>query len=149
MFAHILLPTDGSRLSAKAATLAIRLAKAHRARLTVLHVTAPFLPPAMMDPYIVYPELFSEKAYRKAVDAATRKVLARTAAAAKSAGVKCEGVSAESTHPWSEILRTARRRKCDLVVMASHGRGGLEGVILGSETAKVLTHSKIPVLVCR
>jgi len=51
--------------------------------------------------------------------------------------------------PWRVILRVARTRKCDLIVMASHGRRGIAGLLLGSETTKVLTHSKIPVLVCR
>ena len=54
-----------------------------------------------------------------------------------------------NAQPWSAIINTARSRKCDLVVMASHGRRGLAGLLLGSETTKVLTHSKIPVLVCR
>jgi nucleotide-binding universal stress UspA family protein len=149
MFKRILLPTDGSRLSAKAIKVATRLAKEHRARLTALYVTAPFIPPVMMDVYVGYPEMFSEEEYRKAVRAGARKVLARTEAAAKAAGVRCETETAESEHPWSQILRSAKKGKCDLIVMASHGRRGIEGVLLGSETSKVLTHSKVPVLVCR
>jgi nucleotide-binding universal stress UspA family protein len=149
MFKRILFPTDGSRLSAKAARVALRLAKEHRARLTALYVTSPFIPPVMADVYVVYPEMFSEADYRKAALAGARKVLARTAAAAKAAGVRCETATAESAHPWSEILRVARKGKSDLIVMASHGRRGIEGVLLGSETSKVLTHSKVPVLVCR
>ena len=149
MFKRILLPTDGSPLSAKAVKMATRLAKQNRASLTVLYVTAPFVPPVMMDAYVVYPEMFSPKDYRKAVVTGAQKVLSRAASAAKAAGVRCETKTTESAHPWSEILRAARKGKCDLIVMASHGRRGIEGMLLGSETSKVLTHSKVPVLVCR
>ena len=68
---------------------------------------------------------------------------------AKKAGVGCTTVIVNGDQAWRGIIRTARSKKCDLVVMASHGRSGLTGLLLGSQTSKVLTHSKVPVLVCR
>ena len=64
-------------------------------------------------------------------------------------GVRCNGITTETSHPWEGILQAAKDQGCDLVFMASHGRGGITGLLLGSETQKVLTHSKIPVLVQR
>jgi nucleotide-binding universal stress UspA family protein len=76
-------------------------------------------------------------------------MLAKVQKAAKDAGVKCEAVAVVSDFPYQQIIATAKKKKCDLIVMASHGRKGLSSLLLGSETAKVLTHSKIPVLVVR
>ena len=149
MFKRILFPTDGSKLSARAATVAAKLAKAHRAKLVALHVTAPYSPPPATLEGFVLADYFSPAEYRKAVRDASTKVLARAQATAKTAGVACETVSVESPAAWSAICEAASARKCDLIVMASHGRRGLQGLLLGSETHKVLTHSKIPVLVCR
>ncbi len=70
-------------------------------------------------------------------------------AEARRAGVACATVSPVADQPWEGILKAARGKRCDLIVMASHGRRGIAGLLLGSETTKVLTHSKIPVLVCR
>jgi len=69
--------------------------------------------------------------------------------AAQLARVPCKTIWVTKDQAWEGIIHTARSRKCDLIVMASHGRRGLTGLLLGSETTKVLTHSKIPVLVCR
>jgi nucleotide-binding universal stress UspA family protein len=68
---------------------------------------------------------------------------------AEAAGVPCRTLSTTNEHPWRGIIRAAETKRCDVIVMASHGRRGLAGLLLGSETNKVLTHSKIPVLVCR
>ena len=78
-----------------------------------------------------------------------RRSLAVAAEAAAAAGVPCETVYLTHDRPWEAIIETAEQRGCDLIVMASHGRAGVSAVVLGSETNKVLTHSKIPVLVCR
>jgi nucleotide-binding universal stress UspA family protein len=67
----------------------------------------------------------------------------------KEKGVECNGVVVVGDHPYEEIIKSAEARKCDLIMMASHGRRGLDAVLLGSETVKVLTHSRIPVLVVR
>jgi nucleotide-binding universal stress UspA family protein len=76
------------------------------------------------------------------------KILNGVAEAARLADVACETVQVEQDHPYEAIIDTAQRRGCDLVVMASHGRSGIAAIVLGSVTTKVLTHTKIPVLVC-
>ena len=74
--------------------------------------------------------------------------LNRVADAAKQAGVPCDTIQVKDAKPYQAIIATAADRGCDLIAMASHGRGGLSAVVLGSVTNKVLTHTKIPVLVC-
>jgi nucleotide-binding universal stress UspA family protein len=87
---------------------------------------------------------FDEETARNA-----KKIVDAVKAAASSAGVKCGAVIVNGGRPYEVILKQARKAKCDVIVMASHGRKGLASILLGSETAKVLTHSKIPVLVVR
>ena len=87
--------------------------------------------------------------YKKHVEAYAEKVLGAVSAAAKSAGVVCETLRVEHEQVYQAIIDAASARRCDLIVMASHGRRGVSAVVLGSETVKVLTHSKIPVLVYR
>ena len=149
MYKHILVPLDDSPLSGKAARTAVRLARSTRARITVLHVIAPFRTPAFVDGVVPYPELYSPAAYKKSTERYARKLLAKVEALARAARVRCVAVLVTDEQPWKAIIRTARGRRCDLILMASHGRRGIAAVVLGSETTKVLTHSKIPVLVCR
>jgi nucleotide-binding universal stress UspA family protein len=78
-----------------------------------------------------------------------RKALAVVEIESQTAGVESSTVYVTGEQPWQAIIRVARSKRCDAIVMASHGRRGLAGVLLGSETVKVLTHSKVPVLVCR
>ena len=77
------------------------------------------------------------------------KTLGAIASATRAAGVACVTIQVENEHPYQAIIDTARSKGCDLIVMASHGRRGVSAIVLGSETVKVLTHSKIPVLVHR
>jgi nucleotide-binding universal stress UspA family protein len=149
MFKHILVPIDDSPLSTKAAKYAARLARSSHARLTALHVIPSFKILAGIDGVVADPELYSPVAYRKSTEAYARKLLAKVEAIARASRVKCEGVFVTGDEPWRAIIKAARGRRCDLVVMASHGRRGIAAVLLGSETTKVLTHSKVPVLVCR
>jgi nucleotide-binding universal stress UspA family protein len=144
MYRNILIPTDGSELAEKAVGHGISLAKPIGARVTAVTVTEPF------------PRLeasnYSESAhadYRKATNADAAKALAAVSAAAAAAGVACETLHAEHGQVFRAILDVAVAKGCDLIVMASHGRHGVAALILGSETLKVLTHSTIPVLVCR
>ena len=148
MFKHILLPTDGSKLSDRAVQRGIAFAKEVDARITVVHVVPEFqmiVEEGFVSP--MTPEL--KKRFEREALAHAGKLLAKVEKAAKAGGVKCETVAVVSDLPYQQIIETARRKKCDLIMMASHGRRGLSGLLLGSETAKVLTHSKIPVLVVR
>jgi nucleotide-binding universal stress UspA family protein len=146
MYKHILVPTDGSALSLKAVRAAAKLAGKLKAKITTLYVIAPYMPRTTSED-IVYRAAYSAQAYDKDMRKTADKALARAAAATGDA--KCEKLAKIHDHPWEAIIDAARSRKCDLIVMASHGRRGLAGLLLGSETQKVLTHSKTPVLVCR
>jgi len=148
MFKHILIPTDGSRLALKGAKAGIRLAKALKARVTAVYVIPPFMPIAYGDAAVYVPAL-SPQEYKKSAERAARRALGAVEAEAKKARVRCQTRFVTAAQPYDGILRAARAAKCDAIAMASHGRGGLAGVLLGSETTRVLAHSKIPVLVTR
>ena len=149
MVKHILLPTDGSKLSNKAVKQAIEFAKALGAKITAVHVVGGYHL-AQPDEGFVMPDIPALKKRFEAEEAArAKKILDSVKKAAQTAGVACDVVVATSDVPYEMIINQATKFKCDLIVMASHGRRGLQGILLGSETQKVLTHSKIPVLVCR
>lgn len=147
MFKHILVPTDGSPLSDTAVTRAIAFASEIAARLTFFYSQPDFPMPiygegALIDP--TTPEQFAQSAGQEA-----RRILERAKAEAESAGVSADTDSQISETPYEAIIAAADRHGCDLIFMASHGRRGIAGLLLGSETQKVLTHSKTPVLVYR
>ncbi|MGH8687337.1 MAG: universal stress protein [Burkholderiales bacterium] len=148
MFKHILIATDGSRLAFRGAKAGIGLAKALRARVTAVYVIPPFMPIAYGDAAMYVPAI-SPLDYRKHSEAAARKALAAVEAEAKRQRVRCRTRFLTATQTYDGILRAARAGKCDAISMASHGRGGLAGVLIGSETTRVLAHSKLPVLVTR
>jgi len=146
MFKNILLPTDGSELSQRAVRMAMELAKLHRARITGIHVIPDY------HLLIAYEGAFdpvTEERIEEEAKSRAEGYLAFVRNGAKEAGVPCETVCETSDHPYEAILKTAESRGCDLIVMTSHGRKGLVAVLLGSETRKVLTHAKIPVLIVR
>ncbi|HET7366661.1 MAG TPA: universal stress protein [Burkholderiales bacterium] len=149
MFKHLLLPTDGSALAAKGVRSGVRLAKALGARVTGVYVIEPYLPPLIPEGTVMVAPAFDPRDYEKAAEAQAAKALARLEREARAAHVRCATQSTTMPQPWQGILKVARARSCDAVVIASHGRGGLGGLILGSQTARVLAHSKIPVLVIR
>jgi nucleotide-binding universal stress UspA family protein len=147
MFRKILLPTDGSRLAAKGVKAGVKLAKALGARVAGLYVIPPFKP--VYGEAAMYVAPMTPQDYRKLAEKQAKKALAAVEIEASTAGVACETRFVTSKHPWQGILKAARACKCDAVAMASHGRSGLGGLLLGSETSRVLAHSKIPVLVYR
>ena len=147
MFKHILLPTDGSDLSVRTIHAAVEFAARVGARITGFYA-APAPTP------IVYGDLLPAgylppDQHQALIDTARARYLAVVEAAARAAGVRCDTASVTSEYPADAIVEAAQRHGCDLIFMASHGRRGLAGVLLGSETQKVLVHSKIPVLVFR
>lgn len=145
MYKHILVPTDGSKLSRKAVVHGVRLARALGAEVTGMTSS-----PTWRD---FYPRprlrMISAADYEREVERDAARSLATVLRAAKAARVRCATVHTRNPDPWSAIIMTARARRCDLIVMASHGHGGMKALLLGSETSKVLAHSKIPVLVHR
>jgi nucleotide-binding universal stress UspA family protein len=148
MFKHILLPTDGSALAAKGVRAGVKLAKSLGARVTGVYVIAPYVPPMYGEGAMYVPGV-TVNDYKKAAQKQAAKALALVEKEARAAGVRCAVRSLTDAPAWQGILRAARSQKCDAIAMATHGRGGLGGLILGSETTRILAHSKVPVVVVR
>src|SRR5262249_19641427 len=147
LFKNILVPTDGSDLAAKAVEQGVLFAKEIGAKITAVTVTEPF-PPHLGS--VAPSELeYAPIEYMRHAEAYAETVLGTVSAAANPAGVACEVLHVEHGHIYQAIIDAAEARKCDLIVMASHRRRGVSAVVLGSERVKVLTHSRIPVLVYR
>ncbi len=145
MFKHILLPTDGSAMSDMASEKCIALAKEMGAQIAAIYVAPEFHvfaygPGAVTDT----PEM-----YQKDCESYGRAALSKVESAADKAGVACTTLFMTNDHPYEEIINAARDRDCDLICMASHGRKGIKGLLLGSETQKVLSHTRTPVLIYR
>ena len=147
MYTHFLVPTDGSKLSEKAVTHAIALAQALRAKISFFYASPDYPMPAYADGVVYEP--VSKKEYKQLAAKEAAQVLDRATTKATAAGVDCARVHMIAASPWEAILNAAKKSKSDAIVMASHGRRGLSALLLGSETQKVLTHSKLPVLVVR
>lgn len=150
MYQRILVPSDGSKLSDRAVSEAVNFAKAIGAKITVLHV----MPKSQMflDESFVVPVTTSQSLkdrFKKQVAVLAEEILDKARAQAAAAGVECDAIAVASDSPFDAIIKRTVKSNCDLIVMASHGRRGLSGVLLGSETSKVLVHSRIPVLVVR
>jgi nucleotide-binding universal stress UspA family protein len=148
MYKHILVATDGSKLSAKAIPAAVALAKSSGAKLTGVYVIEKYVAAAFADG-VMYGPVMSPKRYKEITGRESRKALGAVEREASANGVQCTTMAIIADSPWAGIIVAATSKRADLIVMASHGRRGLSGLLLGSETSKVLTHSKIPVLVCR
>lgn len=147
MFKHILVPTDGSPLSDSAVARAVSFAKDIGARITFFYVQPDFPmrfygEGALIDP--TTPQQFAKSAANEAAE-----ILDRAKSTAAASGVPAEGESVVNEVPYTAIIDAVDRHGCDLIFMASHGRRGIAGFLLGSETQRVLTHSKTPVLVYR
>ena len=149
MYKHILVPIDGSKLSFKAVKEAATLARGLKADVTALFVIAPYAPAVPGDGQMPYSSAAAVRRYREHAEKLASKALDKVEKAIASPEVRCEKLFVTNDQPWAGIIGAANDRKCDVIVMASHGRGGLAGLLLGSETTKVLAHSKKPVLVCR
>ena len=147
MFKHILVPTDGSKLSVKAAKQAVKLAKSLGAKVTGFYAAPDYSSTYYGDGYILRAP--SAKAQAEESQKQARKCLSTIEVEAGVEKVPCAVLHVISDSPYEAIIAAAKQKKCDLIVMASHGRRGLSAMVLGSETQKVLIHSKIPVLVCR
>jgi nucleotide-binding universal stress UspA family protein len=145
MFQHILIPTDGSAASESAILEAIAFAKGSGAKVTGLHVVPEF------HLFTYQPEMLEDTRQQYAQHSVeqAKKFLKKIESAAKEAKVTFDTSYVISDYPHEAIINTARDKGCDLIAMASHGRKGFKGFLLGSETQKVLTHSLIPVLVFR
>ena len=147
MFKNVLIPTDGSKLSLKAIRSGVAFAKSIQARVTGCYVYEPFRPYYFGD--YIPPDMPTPREFELHAREAGKKYLQQIETAARAAGLAYSGSVVKSDTPYTGIINAAKKGRCDLIFMASHGRSGLSGLLLGSETHKVLTHSKIPVLVYR
>jgi nucleotide-binding universal stress UspA family protein len=145
MYTNILIPTDGSELAGEAVRHGIAWARRIGAKVTVLTVLPPF------HVFTTDTQMLEDTPaqYKIRMQKHAENTLGAVVQVAQAAGVACEMVHVEHEHPYQAIIDTAGSKGCDLIVMASHGRHGISAIVLGSETVKVLTHSKIPVLVHR
>lgn len=148
MYRRILIATDGSRLSGKAVEEGIALARSVGASVVGFNARMPAMLPYYTEAAIVLPQKTEELLDKQSIDAAKR-FLTKMEAIAKKAGVAFKGVHGVDVSPADAIIKTAGQEKCDLIVMASHGRRGVARLLLGSETSHVLTRARIPVLVVR
>lgn len=146
MFRNILIPTDGSELSEKAVKAGIDFAKSIGAKVTGFRATEMY--PWAYGDYVPLSVYSPEQRAEQEIALSTR-ILKFVTDYAKTAGVTCKVYDAKSIVPYEGIIKAAEDEGCDLIFMASHGRRGLAGLLLGSETVKVLTHCKIPVLIYR
>ena len=147
MFKHILIPTDGSHVAQESARAGIALAKALGARVTGFFaapaptpiVYANFIPVGFMSP----------DEHAKLIEHTAQQYLSVIERAARSAGVPCEVVHQTNDFPGEAIMEAARAHGCDCIFMASHGRSGRRGPMLGSETRKVANQAPVPVVIYR
>lgn len=147
MFRHLLVPTDGSRLSCDAVSRAISFAREAGAQISFFCAEKAF--PTMYHGVGAIFDGHAASDFHKAADATAQAILAAAAREAQAAGVVCTTLALACEQPYLAIIEAAEREGCDLIFMASHGRRGVGALLLGSETQKVLSHSTIPVLVHR
>jgi nucleotide-binding universal stress UspA family protein len=147
MFKHILIPSDGSQIAEIAAAAALELASEMHAKVTGFTAVEEFHLPTSAD--IKRGEIVSSEQYEKDAKQKADRIFTAVAARARAAGVEFDSDYAASARPYEAIIEAAKRHDCDLIVMGSHGRRGIDRWLHGSETQQVLTHSKIPTLVYR
>jgi nucleotide-binding universal stress UspA family protein len=145
MYKHILIATDGSELAGKAVGTGFDLARQLGSQVTAVTVTEPWTAIVTGEAALGFPR----DEYEKSANENASHILAGVSKLARKADIPCTTVHAKDQFPAEGILETAKTNNCDLIVMASHGRRGLGRLLLGSQTIKVLTHSTVPVLVCR
>ena len=149
MFKNILIPTDGSAMSQRAIERGVRLAREQKAGVTALWVGPVWEPNLYAYDKDVPPGFISPRQHKEHVKRAGDRHLGKVRKVAASARVRCKSLCVEGVFPYLEIIKAAERNRCDLIVMASHGRRGISRLLLGSATSKVLANAKVPVLVCR
>ena len=145
MYKHLLIATDGSELAQKAVEQGLALAKALNAKATAVTVTENWVSLVSGDIGMSFPV----EDYERGSAESAAKVLAVVAAVAKTAGIACETVHVKDQFPADGIIDICQKRGCDLIVMASHGRRGVSRLLMGSQANTVVTHSAVPVLICR
>jgi nucleotide-binding universal stress UspA family protein len=145
MYKHILIATDGSEIAGKAMTHGIDLAKALGAKLSAVTVTEPYEAVVVVETMV----LTLPADYKKQCVESAAKILSVVTSAAEAAGIECDALHQDNRWPYEGVIEAAEKVGADLIVIGSHGRRGIEGLLIGSQTTKLLTYSKIPALVVR
>lgn len=148
MYSHILVPTDGSELSINAAHQAIELAKLCKAKMTAIMVS-PTYRQMQQDGFVVPTSSIVNERWDEQMTKRAMPVLEAICAAARKNGVECNSLHAYGDAPYEAIIEAANQHGCDVIAMGSHGHGGVKQLFVGSETSRVLSHTKIPVMVYR
>lgn len=145
MFKHLLIATDGSELATKGLRQGVTLAKALQAKATVVTVTEPWTAVVAGEMALAFPP----DEYDRTAAANASNILAEANKIAETGGITAESLHVKDQYPAEGIVETAKARGCDLIVMSSHGRRGLSRLFLGSQAQRVVTHTDLPVLICR
>jgi len=145
MYAHILIATDGSELAGRAVEQGLTLAKTLGSKVTAVTVTEPWTAAVSGEWAVAFPV----EEYEKAAALNAKKILGSVTETAGRIGVACETVHIKDQFAAEGIVEEAKTRGCDLIVMGSHGRRGIVKFVLGSQATRVLTHSTVPMLICR
>jgi nucleotide-binding universal stress UspA family protein len=147
MFDTILVPTDGSPLSAKAIKAALQFANEHGSEIIAFSVTEPYRYSVLADGFIA--DTTDTEEFDEDMERLAKAHVEEVATLANAQHVRCRTSTARSYDPAHEIIEATKRYHCDVIFMATHGRSWLGSLLAGSETQKVLTHSSIPVVVFR
>jgi len=148
LYRHLLVPTDGSKVSARAERVAVAMARQFGSAITNLHVIAPFSPQAVSEFRGLGPDPLTREEYVKLAERRGKALLARARARARRAGVSVDSVLVTSDAPGDALVQAARERGCDLIVMGSNSRVGIERIFLGSVASEVLSGTRTPALIC-
>jgi len=145
MYKHILIATDGSELAQRAVDQGLALAKAMQAKVTAVTVTEPWTAAVAGEWAVAFPV----EEYERASAANASRILDDVLKLAANLGVTCDAVHIKDQYPAEGIVEEAKARGCDLIAMSSHGRRGFAKFVLGSQATRVLTHTTVPLLICR
>jgi nucleotide-binding universal stress UspA family protein len=145
MYKHILIATDGSEIAHKAISHGVELAKKTGAKLSAVTVTEPY--EALME--LEAPVMMVQADYDKRCAAFATKILSVVTSAAEAAGIQCDARHQQNRWPYEGVIEAAEKVGADLIVLGSHGRRGIAGLLLGSQATKLLTHTKLPTLIVR
>lgn len=145
MYKHILIATDGSEIANKAVTHGVDLAKALGSKLSAVTVTEPYESVVVVETMVI----IAPADYNKQCEDSAKKILSVVTSAANTAGIKCGVIHEQNRWPYEGIITAAEKVGADLIVIGSHGRRGIEGLLIGSQATKLLTHTKTPALVVR
>jgi nucleotide-binding universal stress UspA family protein len=145
MYKHILIATDGSEIAGKAVSHGVDLAKALGAKLSAVTVTEPYETVVVVETMA----MILPGDYDKQSEVSANKILSTVTSAAQTAGIACNVIHEQNRFPYGGVIEAAEKVGADLIVLGSHGRRGIEGLLIGSEANKLLTHTNIPALVVR